>query len=503
MSTPFKGRRVQVVNTSREDLNGSTGKAVDFNEASGRYTVQLDNGQSVALKPVNLKETEPFTGRRVVVRGTTREELNGSVGTALGYNQSSGRYNVRIDRGPTIALKPEHLEETDQPEPEGVAHSMPSDSPLAANDSPLRRGLYPFQPVRQMLAHLTLDGSPSPYQTISDAADLAEAGAKEQAADLLTSMLRTGIADTQIELMTWSALRQLGVRPGARAGAEVLGATFEVPMGGGVDTLAAYRSGAVRYFSSAGPAVILDDPPPALQVLIDAFIDSAARVREEAEPRTDLSLPPHVQVSLLTRSGLFATMSVNQQICTSALQIQMQLMNGYTAAQQSQRRRDSVAHPRRVQEVDENTLICKMCGEVLDRSKYADAEWAAGDADVARKATCMACRDSMDGALASAAAACPASREAIYEAAAEGFHGSVLQHVAQSMGDGITAASLVDQTRRKYDSEADCPICSFPYKEDSVMVIRPCCQQAICSLCNHACHSNGKPCAFCRDRRSG
>ncbi|CAE8590425.1 unnamed protein product [Polarella glacialis] len=55
MSAPFTGRRVAVQGTSREDLNGSHGLAVDFDRDKGRYNVRLDKcGQIFNLKPANL-----------------------------------------------------------------------------------------------------------------------------------------------------------------------------------------------------------------------------------------------------------------------------------------------------------------------------------------------------------------------------------------------------------------------------------------------------------------
>lgn len=57
MSAPYVGKRVQVVDTSRDELNGSIGTALEYDRDKGRYTVRLDNGQSVALKPANLLES--------------------------------------------------------------------------------------------------------------------------------------------------------------------------------------------------------------------------------------------------------------------------------------------------------------------------------------------------------------------------------------------------------------------------------------------------------------
>lgn len=54
MSAPFVNRRVKVTGTSRSELNGQIGLAQSYNANTIRYTVLLDSGMSLALKPVNL-----------------------------------------------------------------------------------------------------------------------------------------------------------------------------------------------------------------------------------------------------------------------------------------------------------------------------------------------------------------------------------------------------------------------------------------------------------------
>ena len=58
---PLLGKRVMITGTSREDLNGRAGVARSFDEAKGRYVVRLDGagaGESaLRLKPVNLRPT--------------------------------------------------------------------------------------------------------------------------------------------------------------------------------------------------------------------------------------------------------------------------------------------------------------------------------------------------------------------------------------------------------------------------------------------------------------
>ena len=58
-------KRVEIHGTSRADMNGKRGVAIDFhpavvneaevNLAASRYTVQLDSGEAFKLKPANVR----------------------------------------------------------------------------------------------------------------------------------------------------------------------------------------------------------------------------------------------------------------------------------------------------------------------------------------------------------------------------------------------------------------------------------------------------------------
>ena len=55
MSAPFVGCKVEVLGTSRAELNGRRGIATSFDDAKGRYVVKIA-GSDVSLRPVNLIE---------------------------------------------------------------------------------------------------------------------------------------------------------------------------------------------------------------------------------------------------------------------------------------------------------------------------------------------------------------------------------------------------------------------------------------------------------------
>ena len=54
---PLLGKRVMITGTSREDLNGMTAMAASFDHVQGRYAVALDKqrGKELALRPQNLR----------------------------------------------------------------------------------------------------------------------------------------------------------------------------------------------------------------------------------------------------------------------------------------------------------------------------------------------------------------------------------------------------------------------------------------------------------------
>ena len=56
---PLLGKRVIITGTSREDLNGKVGVATDFDHAKGRYVVAWggkgEKSQVMKIKPTNLR----------------------------------------------------------------------------------------------------------------------------------------------------------------------------------------------------------------------------------------------------------------------------------------------------------------------------------------------------------------------------------------------------------------------------------------------------------------
>lgn len=90
--------------------------------------------------------------------------------------------------------------------------------------------------------------------------------------------------------------------------AELLGVVVEVVLPGGLDTLAAYPDGRLRYLNHGGRVVLIDARVPSLDPLLDAMLGAAGFALPQAQPwthRADEALGPgQVRVALLTSGGL-------------------------------------------------------------------------------------------------------------------------------------------------------------------------------------------------------
>lgn len=203
----------------------------------------------------------------------------------------------------------------------------PESSKIGSEGDPIRQGLFASQPLSLLVQRLKLDGSPSPFQTIADASALAMAGKNEEARSLLHSVLALPSLESRVQLWVWSGLRELGEQPDARAGGEVLGVVIEVPVQGTYDTLAAYQDGSARYLNFSGASIFWDAPDPTVQSLCRRFIGSSASAGSQARPRKDISLPRSgIQVTLLTRAGMFVILNPSQPVITAASNLMMEMV---------------------------------------------------------------------------------------------------------------------------------------------------------------------------------
>ena len=91
------------------------GVAKDYLEARRLYTLASAQGFAQATELLNrLEETIrtecPLLGKRVKITGTSRGDLNGRVGVARSFDEAKGRYVVELDREGDGEASKEHLE---------------------------------------------------------------------------------------------------------------------------------------------------------------------------------------------------------------------------------------------------------------------------------------------------------------------------------------------------------------------------------------------------------
>lgn len=113
-------------------------------------------------------------------------------------------------------------------------------------------------------------------------------------------------AEPRVRLL---ACRLLGAHGAQVPGRELLGVVVEVPIGAeGLDTLAAYVDGSVRYINHTGRVQIVE-PLPATLPLVKRLVESSVAVVSRIGPWNGVrrGVPPagHVRLNFLVTDGLY------------------------------------------------------------------------------------------------------------------------------------------------------------------------------------------------------
>lgn len=86
--------------------NGKSGKTLRWDENTARYEVQLDSGETISLRPANVTQQCSIE----VVAVESKPELNGCRADIIGFDDFSGRYSVRLRHANTvIGLQPANV----------------------------------------------------------------------------------------------------------------------------------------------------------------------------------------------------------------------------------------------------------------------------------------------------------------------------------------------------------------------------------------------------------
>mmetsp|Transcript_57835 Transcript_57835/g.134712 ORF Transcript_57835/g.134712 Transcript_57835/m.134712 type:complete len:370 (+) Transcript_57835:145-1254(+) len=97
---------------SGKKLNGQTGVVTGYNEESGRFDVRFGYEKEVSLKPANLKRPSLIPGDCVEVSGLESESgksLNGQKGHITSYLEEVDSYKVCFEPERLLNLKPENV----------------------------------------------------------------------------------------------------------------------------------------------------------------------------------------------------------------------------------------------------------------------------------------------------------------------------------------------------------------------------------------------------------
>jgi hypothetical protein len=127
--------------------------------------------------------------------------------------------------------------------------------------------------------------------------------AREPRAVAVRSLADDAGTEARVRALAWHWLREHGHTLPAR---RLLGVVFEVPMGSGLDVLAAYTDGSVRLLHHKRPPALIDDAHPALQPALRAVFLAARPIVHRLQPERSRRRPPsrrQVRLSFLTSDG--------------------------------------------------------------------------------------------------------------------------------------------------------------------------------------------------------
>ena len=182
--------------------------------------------------------------------------------------------------------------------------------PATAPTSPLsklRDALFADRKLDELLQSLTTEAkSKAPFAIFAQAAEARSSGDRDRAVTLLRTL--TENQESRVELLAWTALRELGELPPPQRAKEVLGVIVEVAMNGGEDLVAAYAERKARYYNYSGAGVVWETDNPRLNPQIEALLEAGRKVVAVIGPweqkRPDIPTSNKVRLNILTPRGL-------------------------------------------------------------------------------------------------------------------------------------------------------------------------------------------------------
>lgn len=105
---PVRIRGLQL--DASKHMNGKNGFIKIYNPANQRWEVQFDDDSVGNFKPLNLQILLPINiGSHVILDGLQTQDMNGRTGICENYNDQNGRFEIRLNDGTIVHIKPNNL----------------------------------------------------------------------------------------------------------------------------------------------------------------------------------------------------------------------------------------------------------------------------------------------------------------------------------------------------------------------------------------------------------
>ena len=153
------------------------------------------------------------------------------------------------------------------------------------------------------------NGEGEPWTSFRTAHAALARGDRAAAQRAFEAVLTQPDLESRQYLQAWSGLRALGVTPPQREGKRVFGVVLDVPVNGGLDTLAAYEDRSARYLNYSGAIIVWEAAGSDSEVdaRIHAVLAAGQTIANAIGP-FEGERPPvprgQARVSILTPSGL-------------------------------------------------------------------------------------------------------------------------------------------------------------------------------------------------------
>lgn len=152
------------------------------------------------------------------------------------------------------------------------------------------------------------DGATEPWQTFVRARADIEKGDVAGATAAWHRVIAMPDLESRHYAQAWHFLRAHGVRPPPERAKQLLGVVLEVPMGNGLDLLAAYPERTARFYSHASGGVVWERPDSSLDAHIDGLLIAGRHVLDAIgpweQPRPPAPPPGQVRLNFLSPAGL-------------------------------------------------------------------------------------------------------------------------------------------------------------------------------------------------------